>query len=205
MVFYPSQLKITDIFNKKSDMVEPTLEKLSHMIQQKVGPKYIRMDNAGENIKLAEQLKHKDWKLPVKVEWTARDTPQQNSPAEVGFSTLGGRARSMLQDANVPEGLRKVLMLEAVKTATLLDGLIPIDIEGSIKTRYEHQYGTLPLFAKALRTFGEAGTVTIKSRSFQPKETGRGITCMMVGYCPEHGAGTYRRMLLVFPFRLFVK
>jgi hypothetical protein len=61
------------------------------------------MDNTGENVDLAARLKHKDWKLPIKVEWTARDTPQQTSPAEVGFSTLGGRARSMLQDANVAE------------------------------------------------------------------------------------------------------
>jgi hypothetical protein len=57
MVFYPSQLKISDIFKKKSDMVEPTLEKLSQLIQQKIGPKYLRMDNAGENVDLAARLK----------------------------------------------------------------------------------------------------------------------------------------------------
>jgi hypothetical protein len=174
-------------------MVEPTLEKLSQMIQQNVGPKYLRMDTVGENVDLAERLKHKDWKLSIKVEWTARDTPQQNSPAEVGFSTIGGRARSMLQDANVPEALRKLLMVAAVKTATLLDGLIPVAIDGEVKTRYEHQFGSFPPFAQALRTFGEAGTVTIiKSRTFQPKEKGRGITCIMVGYYPDHGVGTYR-------------
>jgi hypothetical protein len=131
--------------------------------------------------------------LPIKVEWTARDTPQQNSPAEVGFSTLGGRARSMLQDANVPEALRKVLMVAAVKTATLLDGLIPVEINGIVKTRYENQFGSLPPFAQALRTCGEAGTVTIKSRTHQPKEKGRGLTCMMVGYCPDHGVVSYVR------------
>jgi hypothetical protein len=192
MVFYPSQLKISDIYKKKSDMFEPTLEKLSQLIQQKIGPKYLRMDNAGENVDLAARIKHKDWKLPIKVEWTARDTPQQNSPAEVGISTLGGRARSMLQDANVPEALRTVLMVAAVKTATLLDSLIPIEIDGTVKTRYEHQFGSLTPFAQALRTFGEAGTVTIKSRTHQPKEKGRGLNCMMVGYCPDHGVGTYR-------------
>jgi hypothetical protein len=192
MVFYPSQLKISDIYKRKCDMVEPTLEKLSRLIQQKVGPKYLGMDNAGKNVDLAARLKHKDWKLPIKVEWTARDIPQQNSPVEAGVSTLGGRARSMLQDANVPEALRKVLIVAAVKTATFLDGLIPIEIDGIVKTRYEHQFGSLPPFAQALRTFGEAGTVNIESRTFQPKEKGRGITCMMVGYCPDHGVGTYR-------------
>jgi hypothetical protein len=149
MVFYPSQLKISDIFKKRTDMVEPTTAKLCQLIQQKVGPKYIRMDNTGENVDLAERLKHKEWKLPIKVEWTARDTPQQNSPAEGGFSTLAGRARSMLQNANVPEAHRKILMLEAVKTTTLLDGLIPIAIDGVTKTRYEHQFGSILPFAKA--------------------------------------------------------
>jgi hypothetical protein len=160
--------------------VEPTLAKLNQLIQQKVGPKYIRMYNAGENVDLAEQLKHKEWKLPIKVEWTARDTPQLNSPPEVGFSTLAGRACSMLQ---IPEALHKLLMLEAVKTATLLDGLIPIAIDGVTKTRYEHQFWSI---------LSEKQVVTIKSRNFQPKEKGRGITCMMIGYCPDHGAGTYR-------------
>jgi hypothetical protein len=85
-----------------------------------------------------------------------------------------------------------VLMVAAVKTATLLDGLIPIEIDGIVKTRYEHQFGSLPPFAQALCTCGEADTVTIKSRTHQPKEKRRGITCMMVGYCPDHGVGTYR-------------
>jgi hypothetical protein len=157
----------------------------------KIGPKYLRMDNAGENKSLADRMKHKDWKLPIIVEWTARDTPQQNSPVEVGFSTLSGRARAMLQEANVPKKMRKLLMPEAVKTATHLDGLIPVEINGVLKTKYEHHLGVNPPFARALRTWGEAGTVTIKSRTFQPKDKARGVTCLLIGYSPEHPAGTY--------------
>jgi hypothetical protein len=150
------------------------------------------MDNAGENQLLAARIKHKDWKLPIIVECTARDTSQQNSPAEVGIATIAGRARAMLQDANIPVTLRKRLMLEAVKAATLLDGLIPIVIDGISSTKFVLQFGKNPSFAKFLRTWGEAGTVTIKSRKFQPKEKGRGVTCLMVGYSPDHSAGTYR-------------
>jgi hypothetical protein len=178
MVFYPSQLKVTDIYKTKNGMVEPTVETLHQMIQHNVGPKYLRLDNAGENKLLADRLKHKDWKLPITIEWTARDTPQQNSPVEVGFATLSGRARAMLQDANVPKDMRKFLMPEAVKAATHLDGLIPLEISGVTKTKYEHHLGHNPPFAKALRTWGEAGTVTIKSRTFQPKDKARGVTCM---------------------------
>jgi hypothetical protein len=126
------------------------------------------------------------------VEWTARDTPQQNSPVEVAFSTLSGRARAMLQDANIPKELRKILMPEAIKTATYLDGLIPQEIDGVVKTRYEHQLGSNPPFARSLMIWGEAGTVTIKPRNFQPKQTARAVTCVMIGYSPEHPASTFR-------------
>jgi hypothetical protein len=88
MVFYPSQLKISDIFKSKNAMVESTVEKLAQMCRLGVGPRYLRMDNEGENNALADRIQHKDWKLPIIVEWTARDTHQQNSPAEVGFVTL---------------------------------------------------------------------------------------------------------------------
>jgi hypothetical protein len=67
-VLYPSQLKISDTFKSKTAMVEPTMEKLSHMHQMKVGPKFLRMDNAGENQLLAARIKHKDWTLPIVVE-----------------------------------------------------------------------------------------------------------------------------------------
>jgi hypothetical protein len=56
---------------------------------------------------------------------TAHNTPQQSSPVVVGFSTLSGRARAMMQNANVPKDMRKLLMPEAVKTATSKGPLSP--------------------------------------------------------------------------------
>jgi hypothetical protein len=91
-------------------MVEQRIKKLHQLTQMKMGPKYLRMDNAGENRSLADRMKHKDWKLPIMVDSTARDTPHQNPPVEVGFSTLSGRARAMLQEVNVPKDMRKLLM-----------------------------------------------------------------------------------------------
>jgi hypothetical protein len=66
--------------------------------------------------------------------------------------------------ANVPESVRYRIHSEAFRTATLLDGLVPIEIDGITKTRYEHwsDKGN-PKFADHLRTWGEAGTVTLKS------------------------------------------
>jgi hypothetical protein len=107
-------------------MVEPTAVIFNQMEQQGRDVRYLRMDNAGENIDLSKRIKSSDWKLPITVELTARDTPQQNSSVEVGFATLGGRARAMMSHANIPKHLKHLLLPDAVLTATLLDILIPI-------------------------------------------------------------------------------
>ena len=63
--------------------------------------KVISCDNAGENTKLEERLGSADWKLCVEFEYTARDTPQQNSHAEVRLTTLLLRSKAMMIGANV--------------------------------------------------------------------------------------------------------
>jgi hypothetical protein len=52
----------------KKEMVEPTVEKLSQLLQRNAGPKYLRMDNVGESKLLAAHIRHSDWKLPIIVE-----------------------------------------------------------------------------------------------------------------------------------------
>jgi hypothetical protein len=69
----------------------------------------------------------------------------------------------MLQQANIPNDLRKTLMPEAVTTVTHLDGLIPQDIDGEVTTRFEHQFGENTPFDKSLRIWEEAGAVTPSS------------------------------------------
>ena len=118
--------KIPDFFPSKSAMVEPTCEKLNIMRQLNKLPKYLRMDNGGENVKLEKRLQSKDWKIPITIEYTARDTPQCNSLVEVGFATLGSQARAMMLNANVPKNKRMKLMPKAIEAATFLDGFVPI-------------------------------------------------------------------------------
>jgi len=56
----------------------------------------IRLDNAEENKLLQKCSKCADWKLGIDYEFTARDTPQQNSLSEVAFATLANRGRAMM-------------------------------------------------------------------------------------------------------------
>jgi hypothetical protein len=104
--------------------------------------KTIRCDNTGENTKLQKRLQSKDWKINVEFEYTARNTPQQNHLAELGFAIVFNQGCAMMsRRANVPIDIRYKLEREAMTTATLLDGLTVIEINGVKKSRVEHWSG----------------------------------------------------------------
>ena len=186
VVFQSGGLKMSDMFPPKNGMVEPALAKMCQMQQEKVLPKWLRVDNARENNLLATRMVSDEWKINVIIELTARDTPQQNSPVEVRFVVIGNRAGAMMIAANVPSEFKHLLFPEAVRTATLLDGLVPLKVEGRHITRHEHILGKLPAFVQHLRTWGEAGAVKIKARHMHPKVEPKGATCMLVGYAEQH-------------------
>ncbi|MGL4350010.1 MAG: hypothetical protein ACRCT2_05465, partial [Plesiomonas shigelloides] len=148
------------------------------------------MDNGGENLKLQKRMASADWKIPIKVEFTARNTPQQNSPAETSFTTITGRAKALLINAKVPLADRFKLFPYTAQTATKLDGLSVVTINGVTATRHKHQLGFEPGWTKYLHTWGEAGTVCLKARK-HPKVVDKGQTMMFVGYPDDHPADTF--------------
>jgi hypothetical protein len=89
-------MKIVDFFYTKKGTAEPTCEKLQKWESDGIPVKIIRCDNAGENNKLKDRLLSKDWKKNIKFEFTARNTPQQNHLAEIGFTILFSRARAIM-------------------------------------------------------------------------------------------------------------
>ena len=151
----------------------------------------VRCDNAGENKALKTRSDSADWKLEIDFEFTARSTPQQNSPVEVGFATIGKRGRAMMIAANISYAMRFKLYREAYECATMLDGLVVIDLDGVSKTRLEHWGANLPNWTMALRTWGEAGVVTLTSKA-APKMANDGLTCMFVVYALNYADGVYR-------------
>ncbi|CAB9531653.1 unknown protein (Partial), partial [Seminavis robusta] len=78
LVYACTGTKITNFYKSKNGMVEPTCEKLYQLQSRGFLPDVLRMDNAGENQTLEKRLKSKHWKIPIAVEYTARNTPQQN-------------------------------------------------------------------------------------------------------------------------------
>ena len=186
-----TRVQISEMYGTKDGMVEPTCEKLQQLTNKGLCPTYIRLDNAGENKLLEQRCKSKDWKHNITFEFTARNTPQQNALVEVSFATTGARARAMMIAANVPTTEKHLMMPEAASTASKLANLIPETINNITATRHEHFYGHTSPITEHLKTWGEAGTVTIKSK-LHPKSKDRGIVCMKVGYADNHPPDCYR-------------
>jgi hypothetical protein len=80
----------------------------------------------------------------------ARDMPQQNHLAKLGFAHLANYGRSLMARAIVPINSRYKVFTKAFKTATLLDGLEIIKIGNREATRYEHWCGKNPEFSEYL-------------------------------------------------------
>ena len=94
------------------------------------------MDNAGENKLLQQKLASKNWKLPIKTEYTVRDSPQQSSLAKVGFATVVNRAMAMMHHANITMAVKYIISHKAFDCATILNGLTTVTINNTTKTRF---------------------------------------------------------------------
>ncbi len=71
----------------------------------------MRQENFGENKSLEKRLQSADWKLQVNMEYTAANTPQENSLVESKFTYLSGKARATMHAAGVPRERRLVFFL----------------------------------------------------------------------------------------------
>jgi hypothetical protein len=89
-----------------------------------------------ENLVLEARCKSKDWQFGIEFEYTARATPQHNHMAELGFATLGNKGRALMVKANIPEKYRYHLFREAFCTATDIDDLVVIEVNGKRETRF---------------------------------------------------------------------
>jgi hypothetical protein len=130
---------------------KPTCEQFQRWKDQGKEVKYLLMDNAGENYLLQQHCKSKDWKFQITCEYTAVMTPQQNHLADLGFTILANRGRALMARAYVPMKIRYKIWKEAFQTATLLDGLTVMTIDGKKANRYVHWGGSNPKFVNHLR------------------------------------------------------
>ena len=89
MVDEMTKMKWSNFYEKKDGMVKPTCEQFEKWKQKNKPVAIVLCDNGGENKALALRSKSAERKLGIDFEWTARNTPQQNTLVEVGFTTIG--------------------------------------------------------------------------------------------------------------------
>ena len=186
--------KVSEFLKRKSDLPEVACNIVRKLQMGGVNIKYVRMDNAGENVAFAQLANSKDWSLRLSFEFTGAGTPQRNYLVEIGFSTLWGRLRAMFDAALVPEEEKYLLVREGVHHLTFLDGLIVYEHEGSIKTKYGWIFGSDPKITLPLRVWGAAGIVKVSGNVTSKLEM-RGEKGMFVGYALDSSPDTYRMYL----------
>ena len=98
---------------------------------------------------------------------------------------MANRARAILNRANILAGDKYDMFKYSAIAASKLDILSVVEIDGVRAMRCLHWSETVPKFAKHLRTWGEAGTITLKSDS-TPKPKDRGVHCIFVWYSLIH-------------------
>jgi hypothetical protein len=151
--------------------------------------KILRQENVKENVAAIKMAQGKDWKIVFKAEFTVRKTPQQNLIAETAFTVIAAQVQIMMNAAQLPDELRFKLWAETVMTATHLNNLVIMTLNGEKKTRWEHAGFKLPLRTKNLHTYGEAGTVKEGKRR---KVLVWGVTMMFIGCNQENPENCFR-------------
>jgi hypothetical protein len=183
-------------FETKNGMVDPTCATLHQWSTKGMKTLFIQCDGAGVNHSLEETLYSSQWKMPIEFEYTARNTPQQNHLAEIGIYMMCCRGRALMSRANSPKKYRYRMFWLATETACVLDWLTVVTINGVMAMKIKHFSNSIPAFVKHLRTFGEAGVVTIAG-TIKKKVDMRGLLCLMGGYCTDWAGDCYKMHNLI--------
>jgi hypothetical protein len=145
-----SQFKFSTFHAHKDEIVESSCELFQRWKQGDNPVKYVRCDNAGENWTLQKRANSVDWKLNLTFEFTPRDTPQHNHPAELGLASIASKGRSLMSAANIPMRVRYKVWVKVFQHATDMDGLVIAKINDKVATRYEHWCGKIPKWVNHL-------------------------------------------------------
>jgi hypothetical protein len=106
---------------QKNEFIESMCQRIQAQTAKDHTVLIMRQDNAGEKKKLEKRLHSAGWKLLVKIQYTAANSPQQNALVEVKFTYLASKARAAKHAAKVPRNRRLEFFPEVIMTMTKLD------------------------------------------------------------------------------------
>jgi hypothetical protein len=183
-----TSMKWSFFMRRKGELIDKMMSSIKS--QRSKSPetvKFIRLDNAGENLGLKTRIGEEG--LKIQMEYTSPETPEQNGQVERSFATLWGRVRSMLNRSGVPQDLREKFWAECASTATKLSNLMS---RKDGKSAHMSFYGYESKIAQNLKIFGENGVKLSKLYGLPEKLANKGNFCLMVGYPEDHPSDTYR-------------
>ncbi|MFM8622139.1 MAG: reverse transcriptase domain-containing protein, partial [Holophagaceae bacterium] len=152
----------------------------------KVSTKYLRCDNAGENVKGLRELCDEHG---IQIELTPPHSPQFNGVVERKFVTIRDRAHAMMLGAHLDETHQGNLWAEAVSTATKLHNAVPNRV-GAAPDELWYGAHKGPRILEHLVQWGRIGYVT--NRLKQPKLTPKATKMVCMGYAKDHAGDVYR-------------
>ena len=179
------------LIDKKSHAPK-SLRTLVRRLNDRGNPvKFIRMDDAGELKKFAEDCKEakEECLRKVQVEHTSRDSPQFNGKVERKIAVVTRRIKSALNAARFTEEYRQVLWGEAVMNLT--------DVENILLSRSYDKPAYVAFFERELqgmknfRQFGEVAYVKFGDK-MKGKLVNRGVPMIYLGRSRDHAADSYR-------------
>ena len=124
----------------------------------------------------------------MEIEYTTKDTPQQNLMSETSFTTMAAQARVMMTAVTMLMVERYRLLQEVANHSTTLDWLTNMNIGGEKKTQIEHYGMPIPVCSNNLQTWGEVGTVKTGKDG---KLGDRWVTMLFFGFANKHGPDVY--------------
>ena len=186
-----TRMKWSRFLKHKSELNDAVLPLIKQLLAKKLTVKKVRMDNAGENLVLAESLKP----LGIDVEFTAPDTPQQNGVVERAFAVNAARGRAMMAAAGMSEKARGQFWAECFNTATVISNIVPFQRKDETEqlTPFERFYGKgkRPKWVEYMHVFGQIGYMADR-KAIKNKLGNRAFRVMFLGYAEDHEGDCFR-------------
>jgi hypothetical protein len=114
------------LLKRKSDVPKEMVLVIQEIHDGDKTVKFLKCDNAGENVKLKTHCKEsQDKKLrSIQFEFTGRGTPQWNGKVESKFAVVHRRVKAILWTAQLPEHLENKLWGETIISITPLENVL---------------------------------------------------------------------------------
>ena len=168
----------------KDQQVDPLFELLLLLYKNKTPVKYIRADNAGENMLLQEAIRNHHF-LNAKFEFTPQNSPEYNGRCERKFAFLWSCLRSILNATKLPDTLKKGLWTSAARYAKLISNSLVTKHKKDIGCSYSQFHKKAWDLFPNLRPFGTMAVVTTKE-PIQSKLDQKGTLMIYVGPALNH-------------------